>query len=45
MGEASYKDRLLEIHGINMWNAFHVDRAIRFAKQFHLTGIIFTAMS
>ena len=41
MGEASYKDRLLEIHGINMWNTFHVDRAIRFAKQFHLTGIIF----
>ena len=41
MSTQGYKDRLLEIHGINMWNTFHVDRAIQFAKQFHLTGIIF----
>lgn len=41
MSVPSYKDRLLEIHGINMWNTFHVDRAIRFAKSCNLTGIIF----
>lgn len=36
-----YKDRILEIHGSNMWNMFHVDRAIQFAKKFNMTGIIF----
>ncbi len=36
-----YKDRLLEIHGSNMWNGFHVQRAIEFAKKFDLTGMIF----
>lgn len=36
-----YKDRLLEIHGTNMWNGYHVQRAIEFAKKFDLTGIIF----
>lgn len=36
-----YKDRILEIHGYNMWNMFHVDRAIQFAKKFKMTGIIF----
>lgn len=36
-----YKDRILEIHGYNMWNMFHVDRAIKFAHQYHMTGIIF----
>ncbi|MBR1918951.1 MAG: hypothetical protein IJ831_04940 [Spirochaetales bacterium] len=36
-----YKDRVLEIHGINMWNMFHVDRAIRFARKYNMTGIIF----
>ena len=41
MGKESYANRLLEIHGINMWNMFHVDRAIQFAKQYRLTGIIF----
>lgn len=41
MKQPDYKDRLLEIHGTNMWNGFHVERAIEFAKQFHLTGIIF----
>jgi len=37
----SYEKRLLEIHGINMWNMFHVKRAIAFAKRFDLTGIVF----
>lgn len=41
MAEASYNSRLLEIHGINMWNMFHVDRAVRFAKRYDLTGIVF----
>lgn len=36
-----YKDRLLEIHGYNMWNMYHVDRAIQFAEKYHMTGIIF----
>ena len=36
-----YKDRLLEIHGTNMLNGYHVQRAIEFAKKFDLTGIIF----
>lgn len=38
---ADHKDRLLEIHGSNMWNGYHVQRAIEFAKKFDLTGIIF----
>lgn len=38
---ADYKDRLLEIHGTNMWNGYHVQRAIEFAKKFDLTGIVF----
>ncbi len=42
-GLADYKDRLLEIHGSNMWNGFHVQRAIEFAKRYGLTGIIFHA--
>jgi len=37
----AYKDRLLEIHGTNMFNGFHVQRAIEFAKKFNMTGIIF----
>lgn len=37
----SYSSRLLEIHGINMWNMFHVDRAVKFAEKYDLTGIIF----
>lgn len=37
------KDRLLEIHGTNMYNGFHVQRAIEFAKKFDMTGIIFHA--
>ena len=36
-----YQDRILEIHGYNMWNMFHVDRAIKFAEKFKMTGIIF----
>ena len=36
-----YKDRILEIHGPNMFNMFHVDRAIRFAKDHGLNGLIF----
>lgn len=40
---ADFKDRLLEIHGTNMYSGFHVNRAIKFAKQFGLTGIIFHA--
>lgn len=36
-----YKDRLLEIHGYNMWNMFHVDRAVEFARKYKMTGIIF----
>ena len=39
--QADYKDRLLEIHGSNMWNGYHIQRAIEFAKQFNLTGMIF----
>ena len=38
---AVYQDRLLEIHGTNMWNGYHTQRAIEFAKLFDLTGIIF----
>ncbi len=41
MQKPSYSTRLLEIHGSNMWNMFHVDRAIEFAKRYHMTGIIF----
>ena len=41
MRQPDYKDRLLEIHGTNMWNGYHVERAIEFAKKFNLTGIIF----
>jgi len=36
-----YQDRILEIHGPNMFNMFHVDRAIRFAKTHGLNGLIF----
>lgn len=36
-----YQDRLLEIHGPNMFNLFHVDRAIQFAKEHGMTGLIF----
>ena len=36
-----YQDRLLEIHGPNMFNLFHVDRAIAFAKNHGMTGLIF----
>lgn len=31
----------MEIHGTNMWNGYHVERAIEFAKKFNMTGIIF----
>ena len=41
MSVPSYEQRILEIHGINMWNMFHVDRAIRFAKRHKMTGIAF----
>lgn len=41
MKQPDYAERLLEIHGSNMWNGFHVERAIEFAKKFDLTGIIF----
>ncbi|WP_368234643.1 hypothetical protein [Anaerotruncus rubiinfantis] len=41
MNVPNYADRLLEIHGPNMWNMFHVDRAIRFAQKYQLTGLIF----
>ncbi|WP_368182099.1 hypothetical protein [Anaerotruncus rubiinfantis] len=41
MSVPSYEQRILEIHGINMWNMFHVDRAIRFAKHHKMTGIAF----
>lgn len=40
---ADYKDRLLEIHGSNMWSGFHLQRAISFAKRFDMTGIVFHA--
>ena len=36
-----FEHRLLELHGRNMWNMFHVDRAIEFAKRYNMTGIIF----
>ena len=36
-----YQDRILEIHGPNMFNMFHVDRAINFAKDHGLNGLIF----
>ena len=36
-----YQDRILEIHGPNMWNMFHVRRAVQFAHRYHLTGIAF----
>lgn len=36
-----YKDRLLEIHGPNMFNMYHVERAIRLAQKYQLTGLIF----
>lgn len=36
-----YQDRILEIHGPNMFNMYHVDRAIRFAKEHGLNGLIF----
>ncbi len=40
---ADYQDRLLEIHGSNMFNGYHVQRAIEFARRFDMTGIIFHA--
>lgn len=40
---ADFKDRLLEIHGTNMYSGFHVHRAIEFAKRYDLTGIVFHA--
>lgn len=40
---ADFKDRLLEIHGSNMYSGFHVQRAIEFAKRYDMTGIIFHA--
>ena len=36
-----YADRILEIHGPNMFNMFHVDRAIKFAEAHGLNGLIF----
>ena len=41
MANPSYKSRVLEIHSINMWNMFHVDRAIKFASKHDMTGIAF----
>ena len=38
-----FKDRLLEIHGSNMWSGYHVNRAIEFARRYDMTGIIFHA--
>lgn len=38
---ADYALRNLEIHGPNMWNMWHVDKAIQFAKKFDMTGLIF----
>ena len=36
-----YQDRILEIHGPNMFNMFHVERAINFAQKHDLNGLIF----
>ena len=41
MPNASFRERLLEIHGSNMWNGYHVQRAIDFALRYDMTGIIF----
>ena len=36
-----YQERILEIHGPNMFNMFHVERAINFAQKHDLNGLIF----
>lgn len=36
----NYSTRLLEIHGSGIWSRFHIERAIRFAERYGLTGIV-----
>ena len=38
---SAFDEVILEIDGTQMWSAFHVDRAISFAKEYGYSGIAF----
>lgn len=38
---SDYSTKLLEIHGPNMWNFWHVTKAVELARQLGMTGIVF----